>query len=84
VQTLRKHPSRDFPILLFIMGMRTGIQIEAEIEALRARIRRLRLERKADELASNERRLMQVARTGSGETGKAEPNGQDTLVDLPP
>lgn len=66
------------------MTTRTVTQIDAEIEALRARIRRLRLERKVGELASNERRLMQVARTGSGETGEAEPNGQDTLVDLPP
>ena len=66
------------------MTTRTVTQIDAEIEALRARIRRLRLERKAGELASNERRLMQVARSGTGETSKAEPNCQDTLVDLPP
>ena len=46
------------------MATRTAAQVDAEIEALRARIRRLRLERKASQLATNERRLMQVARAG--------------------
>lgn len=36
-------------------------KLDAEIEALRQRIKRLRLERKAALIAENERRLLQLA-----------------------
>ena len=44
------------------MITRTPKSIEAEIEALKARIRRLRLERKVAELAQAEAELLRIAR----------------------
>jgi len=43
--------------------MQTAEQIDAEIEALRMRIRRLRIERKVAALSEAETRLMQLAKT---------------------
>ncbi len=57
------------------MATRTTTQVDAEIEALRARIRRLRLERKASELATNEERLMRVARA-TGDSNAAEADAE--------
>ena len=44
------------------MATRKTENIEAEIEALKARIRRLRLERKIVELANAEKELLRLAR----------------------
>ena len=63
------------------MVVRTPEAIEAEIEALKARIRRLRLERKMADLAEAESRLLSLAEQGSQATddsaNTSDPAGGD-------
>ena len=54
-------PLKSCPRILPVMDTRRPQQIAAEIEALRARIRRLRLERKVVALAESERKLLRLA-----------------------
>ena len=54
------------------MKARTSDSIIAEIEALQARIRRLRLERRVAALAAAEKRLLQIADRDEGEHGGSD------------
>ena len=60
------------------MNRRTPASIDTEIEALRARIRRLRLERKAATLAETEAKLLKLARGGQSQA--ARPPEVSTVV----
>ena len=55
------------------MTTKTPQQIDAEIEALKARIRRLRIQRKVAELAEAERKLLELAEGNDVETALNQP-----------
>ncbi len=52
--------------------LRTPGQIEAEIQALRLRIRRLRIELKLSDLEWSERELIELSRSAGTRTGRSE------------